>query len=47
MTAVSDLLSANLHDVFGNRDAEGRRAAIKRIYSGVITSLRTFFAEPR
>lgn len=30
---VSDLLSANLHEVFGNRDAASRRAAIERIYT--------------
>ncbi|SEN88136.1 nuclear transport factor 2 family protein [Actinacidiphila rubida] len=33
MPSVSDLLSANLHDVFGNRDAASRRAAIERIYT--------------
>jgi ketosteroid isomerase-like protein len=33
MTSVSELLVANLHEVFGNRDALARRAAIERIYS--------------
>ena len=33
MASVSDLLSANLHDVFGNRDASARRETIDRIYS--------------
>lgn len=33
MSTVSDLLSANLHDVFGNRDPASRRAAIERIYT--------------
>ena len=28
MTSVSELLAANLHDVFGNRDPLTRRAAI-------------------
>jgi len=30
---ITELLSANLHEVFGNRDAESRRAAIDRIYT--------------
>ncbi|GAA1929710.1 hypothetical protein GCM10009775_22210 [Microbacterium aoyamense] len=30
---VSELLAANLHEVFGNRDVVTRRAAIDRIYS--------------
>ncbi|GAA1939586.1 nuclear transport factor 2 family protein [Agromyces allii] len=33
MTSVSELLAANLHDVFGNRDAVTRREAIERVYS--------------
>lgn len=33
MATVSELLTANLHDVFGNRDATSRRAAIERTYS--------------
>jgi ketosteroid isomerase-like protein len=33
MSSVPDLLAANLHDVFGNRDAAGRRAAIDRTYT--------------
>ena len=33
MTVVSDLLAANLHEVFGNRDAATRRAAIERTYT--------------
>ncbi|AGL17046.1 nuclear transport factor 2 family protein [Actinoplanes sp. N902-109] len=33
MSSVADLLAANLHDVFGNRDATDRRAAIDRIYT--------------
>ena len=33
MTSVSELLAANLHDVFGNRDPLTRRAAIEWIYS--------------
>jgi|1185.fasta_scaffold106213_1 hypothetical protein len=32
-STVSDLLAANLHEAFGNRDAAGRRAAIERIYT--------------
>ncbi|MEU2422029.1 nuclear transport factor 2 family protein [Streptomyces sp. NPDC007851] len=33
MHTVSDLLAANLHDVFGNRDARTRRETIERIYT--------------
>ncbi|OIJ68328.1 nuclear transport factor 2 family protein [Streptomyces mangrovisoli] len=33
MSTVTDLLAANLHDVFGNRDPASRRAAIERIYT--------------
>ncbi|MFF5497718.1 nuclear transport factor 2 family protein [Streptomyces aquilus] len=33
MRNVTDLLAANLHDVFGNRDAAARRAAIDRLYT--------------
>lgn len=33
MDTVTDLLAANLHDVFGNRDAAARRAAIERVYT--------------
>ena len=33
MTSVSQLLAANLHDVFGNRDGLTRHAAIERVYS--------------
>jgi hypothetical protein len=33
MHTVSELLAANLHDVFGNRDAAARRAVIDEIYS--------------
>ena len=33
MTSASELLAANLHDVFGNRDPQTRRAAIERIYA--------------
>ncbi|KUL27561.1 nuclear transport factor 2 family protein [Actinoplanes awajinensis] len=33
MPTVTDLLTANLIDVFGNRDAVTRRAAIERIYT--------------
>jgi ketosteroid isomerase-like protein len=37
MSSVSDLLAANLHDVFGNRDAAARRAAIERTYTEDVT----------
>ncbi|WP_433830232.1 nuclear transport factor 2 family protein [Actinoplanes sp. CA-015351] len=33
MSTVIELLAANLTDVFGNRDASARRAAIERIYT--------------
>ncbi|MFC8427886.1 nuclear transport factor 2 family protein [Streptomyces sp. NPDC057253] len=33
MPTVTDLLAANLHEVFGNRDAATRRAAVDRIYT--------------
>jgi len=33
MPSVSELLSANLHEVFGNRDALARRKAVDRVYS--------------
>lgn len=33
MNTVSDLLAANLHEVFGNRDPHSRRAAIERTYT--------------
>ncbi len=33
MTSVAELLHANLHDVFDNRDAAARRAAIDRVYT--------------
>ncbi|MEU6841674.1 nuclear transport factor 2 family protein [Streptomyces sp. NPDC046716] len=33
MYPVTDLLAANLHEVFGNRDPASRRAAIDRIYT--------------
>ena len=33
MASVSELLAANLHDVFGNRDPITRRQAIERVYS--------------
>lgn len=33
MHTIADLLAANLHDVFGNRDPDSRRAAIDRIYT--------------
>lgn len=37
MATVSELLTANLHDVFGNTDAASRRAAIERTYSPDVT----------
>ncbi|MBA8989560.1 hypothetical protein FHW23_000792 [Curtobacterium pusillum] len=37
MATVSELLTANLRDVFGNRDADSRRAAIERTYSPDVT----------
>lgn len=33
MHTVTDLLAANLHEVFSNRDPGSRRAAIERIYT--------------
>ncbi|MFJ3776737.1 nuclear transport factor 2 family protein [Streptomyces sp. NPDC090075] len=33
MSSVTDLLAANLHEVFGNRDPGSRRAAIERTYT--------------
>lgn len=33
MPDITDLLTANLHDVFGNRDPASRRAAIDRVYT--------------
>ncbi|MEV7070087.1 nuclear transport factor 2 family protein [Streptomyces sp. NPDC093990] len=33
MHNVTDLLAANLHEVFGNRDAATRRAAVDRLYT--------------
>ncbi|MFF2371712.1 nuclear transport factor 2 family protein [Agromyces sp. NPDC058110] len=33
MISISELLAANLHDVFGNRDAATRREAIERVYT--------------
>ena len=33
MPTISELLHANLHDVFGNRDATARREAIERVYA--------------
>ena len=33
MTIVSELLAANLHEVFGNRDPITRHQAIDRVYS--------------
>ncbi len=33
MASVSELLSANLHEVFGNRDAGARRRRIEAIYA--------------
>ncbi|WP_431246699.1 nuclear transport factor 2 family protein [Leifsonia xyli] len=33
MPTITELLSANLLDVFGNRDARSRREAIERVFS--------------
>ena len=33
MSTTAELLTANLHDVFGNRDSAARRAAIERTYA--------------
>jgi len=37
MTATIDLLSTNLHGVFGNRDQVSRRAAIESAYTDDVT----------
>lgn len=37
MATVTELLTTNLHDVFGNRDADTRRAAIERTYAADVT----------
>lgn len=37
MSSVPDLLAANLHEVFGNRDTAARRAAIERVYTEDVT----------
>jgi hypothetical protein len=37
MTDVKELLHSNLHDVFSERDAERRRAAIERTYTEDVT----------
>ena len=41
MPTITELLSANLHEVFGNRDAASRRAAIERVYAEDVV-----FADP-
>jgi len=41
MASVAELLHANLHEVFNNRDAEARRDAIDRVYTDDVT-----FADP-
>ncbi|WP_395242764.1 nuclear transport factor 2 family protein [Agromyces sp. MMS24-K17] len=33
MASVTELLNANLHEVFGNRDAEARGRAVEAIYT--------------
>jgi len=33
MASVTELLNANLHEVFNNRDAEARRTAVDRVYT--------------
>lgn len=33
MPTITELLSANLHEVFGNRDVASRRAAIERVFA--------------
>ncbi len=38
MRTVNDLLAANLHEVFGNRDADKRRAMIEQVYAEDIES---------
>jgi hypothetical protein len=37
MPTVSELLTANLHEVFGNHDVASRRAAIERTYASDVT----------
>lgn len=37
MPSVADLLHANLHDVFGARDAAARHAAVERTYAADVT----------
>lgn len=41
MPTVSELLATNLHDVFGNRDAGSRRAAIEASFADDV-----LFADP-
>ena len=41
MPTITELLSANLREVFGNRDAVSRRAAIERTYTADVV-----FADP-
>ncbi|MBW8872376.1 MAG: nuclear transport factor 2 family protein [Leifsonia sp.] len=41
MPTITELLSANLIEVFGNRDAHSRRAAIERTYTEDVV-----FADP-
>ncbi|ROS78098.1 hypothetical protein EDF24_0868 [Curtobacterium sp. PhB130] len=47
MATTSELLTANLHDVFGNSDPESRRAAIERTFAPDVAfaRLRTILAE--
>lgn len=40
MPAVADLLAADLHEVFGNRDPASRRAAVESLFAPDV-SLRT------
>lgn len=42
MPTITELLSANLREVFGNRDATSRRAAIERTYTEDVV-----FADPQ
>lgn len=37
MATPRELLHGNLHDVFGNRDAAARRAAIEALYTSDVT----------
>jgi hypothetical protein len=37
VATITDLLTANLREVFGNRDAASRRAAIERVYAENVT----------